>query len=142
MQTCASVMTESPAACAPSDTVDRVAQLMRKENVGSIPVVESAGSKRLVGIITDRDIAIRVVAEGRDAKTVRVEEAMSRDPLTCKPDADLDAALKAMEQHQVRRIPVVDADRRLVGIIAQADIARRVGESEKTAELVEEVSRP
>jgi CBS domain-containing protein len=142
MRNCRSVMTELPTVSLPSDTIDHVAQLMRNEDVGSIPIVDNPESRRLVGIVTDRDIAMRVVADGRDPKSVTADEIMSRDLQTCQPETNLEDALNAMERHQIRRIPVVEGDRRLVGIIAQADIARRVGQAEKTAELVEEVSKP
>jgi len=115
---------------------------MKTENVGSIPVCESRQSRRLIGIVTDRDLALHVVAEGRDATGTLVQDVMSIEPISCSPQDNLEMALDAMKSHQVRRIPVVDRGGQLIGIIAQADIATRYDEPEKTAETLEEISRP
>ena len=139
---CSGIMSEDPTACRPTDTVVEAARLMKVNDVGSIPVVDDNKNRRLVGILTDRDIAVRVVAEARDANATTIEEVMTRDLVTVGPDDDVERALNAMEEHQVRRIPVVDGDGRLVGIIAQADIAARMEAPEKTAEVVEEISKP
>jgi CBS domain-containing protein len=138
---CKEIMTEDPACCLPGDTVDQAAQLMKDDDVGSIPVIADQKTKRLLGIVTDRDLAIKVVAPAREVAAVRVEEVMTRDPVTCHAADDLDEAIDAMEMHQVRRIPVVDDNHRIIGIIAQADIATRVKEPETTAEVVEEISK-
>jgi CBS domain-containing protein len=135
-------MTKDPACCVPTDSVARVAKIMKTENVGSIPVCESRKSRRLIGIVTDRDLALHVVAEERDPTSALVQDVMTREPITCSPQDDLQKALHAMQSHQVRRIPVLDQNGQLVGIIAQADIATRAGEREKTAETVEEISQP
>jgi len=142
MPKCSEVMTRDPACCLPGDTVDRAAQLMEAEDVGPVPVVEDQGTKKLVGIVTDRDLAIKIVAQGRDAQSTKVEEVMTRDPVTCRPDDDLQQALDAMGQHQVRRIPVVDDNGSIIGIIAQADVATRTEEPEKTEDVVEKISQP
>jgi CBS domain-containing protein len=94
-----------------------------------------------LGIVTDRDLTLQVVAENRDASNTKVQDVMTSEPFTCRGDDDLQIALDAMEKHQVRRIPVIDEDRRLIGMISQADIAVRSDEREKTAEVVEEISR-
>jgi CBS domain-containing protein len=141
MVKCGEVMTEGPACCLPSDTADKAAQLMRAEDVGPVPVVADHQSKSLVGIVTDRDLAIKVVADGRDPKSTRVSEVMTTGVATCRREDDLQRALSLMEQHRVRRIPIVDEGRRIVGIIAQADVATRVEAPQETAEVVEEVSR-
>jgi CBS domain-containing protein len=141
MVKCGEVMTENPSCCLASDTVDKAAQLMRIENVGPVPVISDHESRQLVGIITDRDLAIKVVADARDAKGTKVSEVMSTGVATCHREDDLEKALTLMEEHQVRRIPVVDEGSRVVGIIAQADVATRVEMPEATATLVEEVSR-
>lgn len=130
------VMTSEVKACEPDTTVAEAAKVMAKEDVGPVPVVEEG---RLTGIVTDRDIVVRVVAEGRDPSSTTVGEIASRDVVTVSPDDDLDTALKQLAQNQVRRIPVVDGGR-LVGIVAQADIAR-LGSDTKTGEVVEEISR-
>jgi CBS-domain-containing membrane protein len=109
--------------------------------VGAIPVVDDHNSKKLVGIITDRDIVVNVVAAGKGADA-RVEPVMSRNPVTCRPDDAIQNAMDRMSQHQVRRIPVVDGRDRIVGIIAQADLAVRGAQPEKTGAVVEDISQP
>lgn len=109
--------------------------------MGPVPVIESQQTKRLIGIVTDRDLAMKIVAEGRDAKSTQVELVMTRDLITCREDDDLQAALAAMGEHQVRRIPIVDGQNRLVGIIAQADVATRAGHDKQTGEVVEQISK-
>ena len=98
---------------------------MKVGNVGSIPVVEDEQNRKLVGIVTDRDLALHIVAEGRDAKSTKVGAVMTANVVTCQADDDLQKALDAMAAHQLRRIPVVDGANKLVGIIAQADVATR-----------------
>ena len=137
--TCKEVMTKNPKTCAPTDTVQQAAELMKSEDVGPIPIVGTDG--KLEGIITDRDIVLNVVAEGRDAKTTKLVDVMSTDLITCTADGDIEETLDLMEDNQVRRIPVIDASGRLVGIISQADVATRLDDSEKTAELVEDISK-
>lgn len=139
---CGDVMTKDPACCVPTDSAARVAKVMKTQDVGSIPVCESRNSRKLVGIITDRDLALHVVAEGRDANSTNVQDVMTREPFTCHPDEDLQSALNAMQRYQVRRIPIVDRSGQLVGIIAQADMATRGAERGKTAEMIEEISKP
>ncbi len=130
------LMTSNPKTIESSATVVDAAKLMRDEDTGIIPIVEA---DRLVGTITDRDIAIRVVAEGKDPQTTTVGEIASRDLVTVDPQQDLDEALRLMAQHQVRRLPVVEEDGKLVGILAQADIAREAT-PEQTGRVVEEIS--
>jgi CBS domain-containing protein len=130
------VMTRDVRACEPNATVAEAAKVMAKEDVGPVPIVEDG---RLVGIVTDRDIVVRVVAEGRDPNSTRVREIASTELVTVAPDDDLDEALNLLASSQVRRLPVVEGDR-LVGIVAQADIAR-LGKDKKTGEVVEEISR-
>lgn len=138
---CQDVMTANPRCCTPDDSASRAAKMMKVEDVGVMPVCSGHHSKRLVGIITDRDLCLEIVAEGRDPLNTRVEKCMTREPVTCRIDEDLDTALRRMEGNQIRRIPVVDQNGMLVGIISQADIATRTKNEEKTAELVQEVSR-
>jgi CBS domain-containing protein len=139
---CSEVMTQDPVCCVASDTVSTVAQLMGREDVGSIPVIEKQEGKKLIGIVTDRDLALKVVGENRSPQNTRVYAVMTRDLITCRPDDDLSQTLAAMSQHQIRRVPVVDAEGQVVGIIAQADVALRADNEHKTAEVVEDISKP
>ena len=134
------VMTKDLVYASPQDTVSHVAQLMKMEDIGPVLIVDNEESRRLVGIVTDRDLVLKVIAEGQDPKTTRVEDVMSKKLVTCRADDDVENAMKAMAQYQLRRIPVVEDDNRLVGIISQADIATRVDEPQKTAEVVKEIS--
>ena len=141
MKRCDELMTKDPVCCLPSNLVEQAAQLMKREDIGPIPVVENEQTRKLVGIVTDRDLALKVVAEGRDPKSTKVEAVMTRKVVTCRADDDLQKALDAMSEHQLRRIPVVDSDNRILGIIAQADVATRVDQPEKTAAMVKGISR-
>jgi CBS domain-containing protein len=130
-------MTSNPQAVAPSMPLGEAAQLMKREDVGALPVVENG---RLVGVLTDRDIVVRVVAEARDAQALQVGDVASRELVTAAPDQPLDEALRLMARHRVRRLPVVDGDR-LVGILAQADVALESGERNVGA-AVRQISKP
>jgi CBS domain-containing protein len=141
MKKCNEVMTKNPVCCLPNDAVIKAAELMKSENIGSIPVIENEQTQKVVGIVTDRDLALKIVAEGRDAKSTNVEEVMTRKVVTCLADDDLQKALDAMAEHQLRRIPVVDNNNKILGIIAQADVATRADQPEKTAEMVKEISQ-
>ena len=139
---CEAVMTKNPVFCLPADFVSKVAQLMVHENIGQIPVIKNEKTRKLIGIVTDRDLAMKIVAEGLDAKSTKVETVMTRKVVTCMADDDLQAALDVMSKHQLRRIPIVDHDGKILGIIAQADVATRVNEPEETAAMVKEISKP
>ena len=130
-------MTEDPRSIGPSASVVEAARLMRDEHVGSLPITDG---DTLVGMITDRDITTRVVAEAADLATSSVGDVYSQDLISVEPDKDLEEALTLMARHQVRRLPVVE-NGRLVGIVAQADIAREENEK-RTGELVEAISEP
>jgi CBS domain-containing protein len=140
METCKDVMTKNPICCLSNDNVMRAARLMKDKDIGSIPVIENELTRKLVGIVTDRDLALEIVAEGHNPSTINVEDVMTRSIVTCHAEDDLDKALEAMSQHQLRRIPIVDSQNRIVGIIAQADVATRIDQPEKTAEVVKEIS--
>jgi len=142
MKTCSEVMTKNPSCCLPTDTVSKAAQWMKNEKVGSIPVIENEKTKKLIGIVTDRDLALQVIADGRDAKTTKVSEVMTHEVVTCSVDDDIQDAVDAMAENQLRRIPVVDKDYKIVGIISQADVATRVDEPQETAKMVKEISQP
>lgn len=131
------VMTRDPRRVAPSTTVAEAAKMMRDEDVGALPVVEQG---KLTGIVTDRDIAIRAVAEGKDPQSTKVADVCSGDLVTIDPQQDLDEALRLMAHHQVRRLPVVEEDGRLVGVVAQADVATQ-GDDHQTGDVVEEISK-
>ena len=137
---CSEIMTKDPECCVPSDSVMKAAQLMKSEDVGPIPIVEDKEEMKLTGILTDRDLAIKVVAEARDPKTTQVEEVMSEGLVTCRENDDVQSVLKLMEDNQIRRIPVVDQSNHLLGIIAQADVATHLG-SRATGRVVEQVSQ-
>jgi CBS domain-containing protein len=131
-------MTKDPCSIDADKSVAYAAKMMKDEDVGLAPIVEG---DRLVGTVTDRDIAIRVVAEGRDPESTTVRQIASTDLVTIDPEQDLDEALLLMARHQVRRLPVVEEDGRLVGVVAQADVAQEA-RAKKTGELVEEISKP
>lgn len=142
MKTCEDVLTPNPVCCLPTDNVRLVVELMKRENIGSVPVVDTKETQKLIGIITDRDLALRIVGEGRDAGSTGVEAVMTRKVVTCRADDELQRALDAMSEHQVRRIIIVDRVNKVLGITSQADVATRVDQPEKTAEMVKEISRP
>lgn len=122
----------------PSETLVDAAKKMRDDDVGSLPVVEDA---KLIGIITDRDIVVRSIAEGADPRAATVREAASGDIVHCRADQSLEDASKIMAAAKIRRLPVIDDDRRLVGIVALGDLAR-AGIPTQTAEALEEISEP
>jgi CBS domain-containing protein len=138
---CRDVMTKDVVVCTPENTVSEVAQLMKTEDIGPVLIVDNEQSKTLVGIVTDRDIVLKVIADGQDPKTTRVGEFMSKKLVTCYADDDVETAMRSMAQFQLRRIPVVGENMQLVGIISQADIATRVNAPEETAEVVKEISQ-
>ena len=129
-------MTSNPRTLESGSNAADAARLMRDENVGIVPVVEG---ERLVGTITDRDIALRVVADGKAPESTTVGAIASRELVTVDPKQDLDEALRLMARHQVRRLPVVEEDGKLVGIVAQADIAQHATD-EQTGDVVRDIS--
>jgi CBS domain-containing protein len=131
------IMTSSPRTIEPSTPIVEAARLMRDEDVGPMPIVEG---ERVVGMLTDRDIVIRAVAEGKDTKSLTAGEIASKQLVTIDPEQDLDEAARLMAQHQLRRIPVCEEDGRLVGIVAQADLALEAT-AEKTGHVVGEISK-
>src|SRR2546421_9830615 len=136
-ETIRDVMTGSPRTIDSAGSAVDAARLMRDEDVGLIPSVES---DRLVGTVTDRDIAVRLVAEGKSPESTRVADIASRELVTIDPDQDVDEAMRLMSKHQVRRLPVVEEDGKFVGIVAQADIAKHVAAAQ-TGEVVEKISK-
>ncbi len=142
MKKCNDLMTKSPIYCLPDDTVSKAAGLMKSENIGSIPVIENEQTKKLVGIVTDRDLTLKVVANMSDNKSTKVESVMTRNVITCRAEDNVQKALDAMSKHQLRRIPIVDENDRILGIIAQADVATRNDQPIRTAAMVKEISQP
>lgn len=132
------IMTPAPSTASPTDTISRVAEMMQQEDVGSIPILEN---DRLVGIITDRDITVQVVAAGKDPKQELVSDYMSTDLVTGRPDMSDREALEIMGREQIRRLPIVDAGR-LVGIAALADFALDSDHEDEVEEALEEISEP
>ena len=134
---CSEIMTRDVRTATREMTLQQVAQMMRDGDMGSVPVVEDG---RLIGIVTDRDLAVNVVAEGLDPKTTQIGEVMTKGLVTCKENDDVWTALKLMQENQVRRIPVVDDKDHLRGIIAQADVATKFGSERATGKTVEQIS--
>jgi CBS domain-containing protein len=139
------IMSKNPRSVSPDTPVSEAAQLMKEEDVGLVPVVERVGGAetrgRLVGVVTDRDIAIRAVAEGR-AVDSPVSDVMSGGVKTCSPDDSVEDAMAMMGREQVRRIPIVDERGSLVGVVSQADLVRKAGNDAKVERTVEEISQP
>ena len=133
------IMSKNPRSVTPETAVVEAARLMKSEDVGVLPVVESASSKRLVGVVTDRDIAIRVVAEGKSSASVR--DVMTSGVKSCKPDDSVKDVMALMGREQVRRVPIVDDRGELVGIVAQADIVLE-GDDKRAEETIEKISQP
>ena len=136
------IMTRDPSCVTADATVREAAQIMRREDTGIVPVIQGDADRRLIGVVTDRDIAIRCIADGRDG-TCRVRDVMSADSLsTCQADDDVDRVMETMGREQVRRIPIVDERGSLLGIVSQADIARKAKDEGKVEDTVERISRP
>ena len=132
------VMTERPRCVTPETPLSEAAQLMETEDVGALPVLDG---EQLAGMVTDRDIVIRAVAKGKDPRGMPVREISTRDVVAVGSEEDLSEALKLMASHQVRRLPVVDDENRLVGVLSQADVAMEAKEK-AVGEMVEEISKP
>lgn len=132
------VMTSDPTRCSPTTTLDEVAKLMRQYDCGEIPIVDS--SDKPIGVVTDRDIVCRIVAEGGNPAAHTAEQCMTRPVVTVDADATLEDVLATMEQHQIRRVPVVDDTGCCIGIIAQADVAM-ASRPGQVGNLVREVSK-
>jgi CBS domain-containing protein len=130
------VMTPAPETIQADRPASEAAKKMKEADAGMIPVMDNGN---LLGTVTDRDIALRIVAEGKDPQSTTVGEIASRDIVTVQPDEDLDDALQKMAKHQVRRLPVVE-DGRLIGVVAQADVARE-GNEQAVGHTVEEISK-
>jgi CBS domain-containing protein len=137
------IMTPNPACCTPNDSVQEAARLMEQHDCGCLPVVEDTEVNRLMGVVTDRDLALRALAAKKGPET-KVRDVMSTAPSCCTPDDDVDTVERIMAERQVRRVPVIDRAGCCVGIIAQADIARENSATtdREVARVVERVSEP
>jgi CBS domain-containing protein len=137
------IMTPDPACCTPESTAREAATLMKEHDCGSIPVVENQQSKRLVGTVTDRDLTVRGLAAAKGPET-RVRELMTEAPVTCGPNDEVEIVREVMVARLVRRVPVVDENGKVVGIVAQADIAREEGAAsdQEVGRIVEAISDP
>lgn len=135
------VMTRDPVCCTPDARLSQVARMMVEQDCGAIPVVESERSRKLVGVVTDRDIVCRTVAEEKNPLEMTAESCMSTSVVTIAPEASIKECCQQMEQHQIRRIAVVDQSGSCCGLVAQADLAMKAPK-EEAAEVVEEVSQP
>ena len=133
------IMTQNPRCVTPETSVQEAARLMKSEDTGVLPVVDAEASRRLVGVITDRDIAIRVVADGMSSAQVR--DAMSSDPKSCRPDDAVKDVLQAMSDAQIRRIPIVDDGGAVVGIVSQADVVLET-DGRRVEKTIEKISQP
>jgi CBS domain-containing protein len=135
------VMSQNPVCCTPDDTSAECAKLMAREDVGFIPIVESQDTRRLVGVVTDRDLCIAIVAEGRDPGDAKVEECMTDEVISVAPGDSFDHVLGLMRQHRIRRVCVADENGALVGVVALADIAKAAAAGE-VKETVARISEP
>ena len=136
------IMARNPRCVTPQTSIQEAARLMKSEDVGALPVVESDGSRKLVGIVTDRDITIRAVADGRDLGSSTVKDVMSKGTATAKVTDSVDDVMKVMGREQVRRIPIVDERDQLVGIISQADVVLKATSDSRSERTVEKISEP
>ena len=139
------VMTANPTCCIPSDTAQTAAIIMRDEDTGIVPIVEGKGDRQLVGVVTDRDLCVGVIANAAttDLLNVPIEQCMTTKVISCKPDEDVDAVLVAMQENQIRRVVVVDDENKIQGIVSMADLMNR-GKVEKGAirETLKSISKP
>jgi len=141
--TISEVMTKNPAFCAPSSSAQTAALVMQKKDTGILPVTEDAFSRKLVGVVTDRDLCMAVLVCGRDPSHVWVQECMTREPVTCHLDAEIGAALRWMREHQIRRIPVVDEVGNLKGMVSLGDLVRqRVISPAELFDTMEKICEP
>jgi CBS domain-containing protein len=138
MQKLSDIMSRDVQVIPPTGTIQEAAEMMRKLDVGSLPVCDG---QKLVGVITDRDIAIRSTAQGQDPKTARINDVMSAEVAWCFEDTQAEEAARTMRDKEIRRIPIVDRDKKLVGIVALADLAKSSSSDETKAEGLQGVSR-
>jgi CBS domain-containing protein len=141
MKKCDEVMTNNPVCCLSNDMVVKAAQIMKTGNVGSVPVIDNEKTRKLIGIVTDRDLALKIVAEGKDPKSTKVAAVMTANVVSCLSEDDLQKAMDSMSKNQLRRIPIIDKTGMILGIISQADVATRIDKPKRTAAMVKEISQ-
>jgi CBS domain-containing protein len=137
------VMTKNPSSCAPSDSAQHVARIMRDQDAGIVPVIDNELSRKVVGVVTDRDLCMNIVAEGRPPHAVSVEECMTTKVVICSPNDSIDKATELMRDNQIRRVTVVNESGQLLGIVALADVVERADvKTTQTHETLKSVSAP
>jgi CBS domain-containing protein len=134
------IMSHDPVCCLATDTAQHVAKTMCDRNVGSVPVVKDQQSRKLIGMITDRDLCCSVIARGLDPKKTTIEKCMTANPITCSESDSVESCGRRMQERQVRRIPIVDSSNRVIGIVAQADLALN-DKPERVSKTVAEISK-
>jgi CBS domain-containing protein len=134
------IMSREPACCVLTDSAQTVAKILCDRNIGSIPMVTDQQSRKLVGMITDRDLCCSVIAEGLDPKTAQIEKLISFPPMSCRDGENIETCERLMQEHQVRRVPIVDAEDRVIGIVSQADLALH-DKAERVSKTVAEISK-
>ncbi len=135
------LMTPDPVCCTPEDSAQKVAKILRDQDIGSVPVVMDQSSRKLVGMITDRDLCCSIVAEGLDPANTKIDRLFSLNPVTCREGENINNCEQLMQEHQIRRIPIVDGEERCIGIVTQADLALKEN-AEKVSKTVAEISKP
>ena len=134
------IMSRDPACCVLSDSAQTVAKILCDRNIGSMPVLADQQSRKLVGMITDRDLCCSVIAQGLDPKTTQIEKLISFPPMSCRDGENIETCERLMQEHQVRRAPIVDAEDRVIGIVSQADLALH-DKAERVSKTVAEISK-
>ncbi len=135
------LMTPDPVCCTPEDSAQKVAKILRDQDIGSVPVVMDQSSRKLLGMITDRDLCCSIVAEGLDPANTKIDRLFSLNPVTCREGENINNCEQLMQEHQIRRIPIVDGEERCIGIVTQADLALKEN-AEKVSKTVAEISKP
>lgn len=135
------IMTADPVCCTPEDSAQKVAKILCEQNIGSVPVVLDQSSRKLVGVITDRDLCCKVIAAGLNPANTKIDKVLTLNPVTCRDGENIASCEDLMQQHQIRRIPVLDGEGRCIGIVSQADVALKE-KPEKVSRTVAEISRP
>jgi CBS domain-containing protein len=136
------IMTTAVECCTPGDTTQRAAAFMREADAGAIPVIQSKDDPTVIGLVTDRDLCMDVIAAGRDPQQVHVQQCMTREVVTCRPDDDLEQVTDLMAEKQIRRLPVVNDSDAIVGIVSVSDIARSAASASEVGELLYDLSEP